>query len=262
MTGVPSRASRLRTRSRPPSLERTSTRWRPMGLGRSGERVLKTPTSGLARSSRGWVRRTSRRSPVEPRENDDPVARPDVLQPFQHAGDELEPCVGRSFVALLRRGRPVGQGRPDRSDRRHLVTRWAHGCVTHALRRLPEQPIPWLLGRRLFGRVRRAGLAIRRALGGGRPVSISGRLRLAAGLLGPGSAAADRSAWRVARPIPRARWRICGRSRVAGYPAGPRSPGARVTASSATTQGPPACGWERTPGRRGRWPSAPGRSPP
>src|SRR5581483_6811295 len=44
--GVSSSASRLFTRIRGPSISKTSTRCSPIGLGRSGERVLNTPCSG------------------------------------------------------------------------------------------------------------------------------------------------------------------------------------------------------------------------
>ena len=45
-TGVPSTASRPRTCTRPPSIAATSTRCRPIGFGRSAERVVNTPRSG------------------------------------------------------------------------------------------------------------------------------------------------------------------------------------------------------------------------
>src|SRR5215207_11394723 len=60
--GVPSTASRCRTLTRSPSIDRTSTSCRPIGFGRSAERVLNTPRSGLRGSSRGCTRRTSRRA--------------------------------------------------------------------------------------------------------------------------------------------------------------------------------------------------------
>jgi PPOX class probable F420-dependent enzyme len=60
--GVPSRASRFRTRILVPSIETISTRCSPMGFGRSGERVLNTPCSGFAGSSRGCTLSTSRRA--------------------------------------------------------------------------------------------------------------------------------------------------------------------------------------------------------
>src|SRR5215204_1433879 len=45
---------------RSPSTATTCTRCSPIGFGRSGDRVLKTPSSGFARSPRGWTRSTSR----------------------------------------------------------------------------------------------------------------------------------------------------------------------------------------------------------
>ena len=52
-TGVPSTASRSLTRTRSPSTSSTRTGCIPIGLGRSGERVLNTPCSGFAGSLRG-----------------------------------------------------------------------------------------------------------------------------------------------------------------------------------------------------------------
>jgi hypothetical protein len=54
---LPGRAGR----SRDPSTVITRTRCRPMGLGRPGERVLKTPAGGLCGLSPGRVTSTSRR---------------------------------------------------------------------------------------------------------------------------------------------------------------------------------------------------------
>src|SRR3954470_837635 len=53
MIGVPSIASRCLTRTRSPSTSATLTRWSPIGFGRCGERVLKTPSGGLDVSPRG-----------------------------------------------------------------------------------------------------------------------------------------------------------------------------------------------------------------
>jgi len=53
-TGVPSTASRGLTRRRVVSaISNTRTRCNPMGFGRSGDRVAKTPVKGLSRLSRG-----------------------------------------------------------------------------------------------------------------------------------------------------------------------------------------------------------------
>ena len=91
--GVPSRASRSRSRIRRPSTASTSTVCRPIGFGRSAERVLNTPRSGLAASSRGWTRRTSRRRAIEPGKDDEPVARRDVRSASATELVEREPCV-------------------------------------------------------------------------------------------------------------------------------------------------------------------------
>ena len=61
-TGVPSTASRPSTRTRVPSVPTIRTVCRPIGLGRSGERVLNTPSTGAVSSLRGWVVSTSRRA--------------------------------------------------------------------------------------------------------------------------------------------------------------------------------------------------------
>jgi hypothetical protein len=53
-------ASSALTCTRAPSIERIRTSCRPIGFGRAGERVLKTPWIGFARSPRGCTRRTSR----------------------------------------------------------------------------------------------------------------------------------------------------------------------------------------------------------
>ena len=51
--GVPSSASRFRTSTLMPSIAEISTLCNPTGFGRSAERVLNTPRSGFAGSSRG-----------------------------------------------------------------------------------------------------------------------------------------------------------------------------------------------------------------
>jgi hypothetical protein len=59
--GVPSRASSGRTLRRPLlSNSNISTRCKPMGLGRSGERVANTPRRGTSGFPRGWTLRRSR----------------------------------------------------------------------------------------------------------------------------------------------------------------------------------------------------------
>jgi hypothetical protein len=80
--GVPSTASRLRTRTRPPSIDRISTRCSPIGFGRMH------PQDFAART-------------IEPREDDDLVADSDTVETFEHRGLEHEPRLGRPLVALL-----------------------------------------------------------------------------------------------------------------------------------------------------------------
>jgi len=54
-TGVPSIASKLRTVSDPFATDSIVTACRPIGFGRSGDRVEKTPVSGRLKSPRGWT---------------------------------------------------------------------------------------------------------------------------------------------------------------------------------------------------------------
>ena len=60
MIGVPCTASSARTRMRTPSTAVISTRCKPTGLGRSGERVLNTPARALETSPLGRTLKTSR----------------------------------------------------------------------------------------------------------------------------------------------------------------------------------------------------------
>jgi hypothetical protein len=61
MTGVPSIASKPCTSSHPStSTIKTLARCKPIGLGRSGERVANTPVRGFSTSPRGWTLRTER----------------------------------------------------------------------------------------------------------------------------------------------------------------------------------------------------------
>jgi hypothetical protein len=61
MTGVPSIVSIGPIRRRLPTFRFTVTGWMPIGLGRSGERVAKTPMSGRDGFFRGRTSSTSRR---------------------------------------------------------------------------------------------------------------------------------------------------------------------------------------------------------
>ena len=58
--------------------------------------------------------------PVEPREDDDPVAGADAVERIEHAGVERERRLRRSLVRLLRRARGIGQRRLDDPDRPHV----------------------------------------------------------------------------------------------------------------------------------------------
>ena len=60
MIGVPSKASSCPTVIRSPSTASTRTRCSPIGFGRSGERVVNTPSCGRVRSLRGCTTRVSR----------------------------------------------------------------------------------------------------------------------------------------------------------------------------------------------------------
>ena len=131
MIGVPSTASRSRTRILLPSTAATSTRCSPIGFGRAGERVRKTPSSGLDASPRGCTRSTSRRarwSHVKTMSSS-----PARIQSVSHARLEREPRFRRAFVALLRRGRGIGQRRFHCSDRPHLEARLVRdGVLGHS----------------------------------------------------------------------------------------------------------------------------------
>ncbi len=125
-TGVLSSASRGRTSIRNPSVATTWTRCSPMGLGRSGERVLKTPRGGRAGSSRGRVASTSRaaRSSQVSTMISVPAARSRI--PLGELGLEDQPGVRRALVPLPRRLPPVGQRRLDPSDRHYLIAPHVH----------------------------------------------------------------------------------------------------------------------------------------
>jgi hypothetical protein len=92
----------------------------PIGLGRSGERVLKTPWIGLA----GIVARPGLQhvalAAVEPGEDEDLVADLDPVQGLNQIGLEDDPRLGRPLVSLLRSVRPIGERRFDPADRPDL----------------------------------------------------------------------------------------------------------------------------------------------
>ena len=120
-TGVPSSASRGRTCTRVPSTASTSTWCRPIGLGRSADRVLNTPRCGLAASSRGMDDEEVSAGTIQPGQHDDVVTGLEVTKPLLHRRLELEPGGGCSFVTLLRCRSQVDQLRLDPADHPELI---------------------------------------------------------------------------------------------------------------------------------------------
>ena len=53
---------------------------------------------------------------IEPGDNDDYVAGPDVAQTFEHVGLEHQPAFGRAFIGLARAGADVLYRRLDPTD--------------------------------------------------------------------------------------------------------------------------------------------------
>ena len=112
MIGVPSTASRLLTRTVVPSIATMSTRWTPMGLGRSADRVLNTP--------RGWPRQVVARAhdehvpggAIEPRQHQDRLADVEVPEAVGELGGDDQIGLGRALVALLRRRRTMSTNHP------------------------------------------------------------------------------------------------------------------------------------------------------
>lgn len=123
MIGVPSNASRLRTRTRRPSIAETSTRCSPMGFGRWGDRVLKTPSFALEVSPRGCTVKTSRRGAIEPGDDDDLIAEPDALETLKDIRIEDQPGFGCAFVGLPWGRREIGEGGLDHPNRLQTNTR-------------------------------------------------------------------------------------------------------------------------------------------
>lgn len=121
MIGVPSTASRLRTRSLRPSRDTTSTGWSPIGFGRSAEGVLITPV-GLGGIITRMYAKDVAAGAIKPNEDDDPIPWTEVLETVEHAWLEHEPGLGRSLMALLRRRSDVGHGRLHPSDHHEMET--------------------------------------------------------------------------------------------------------------------------------------------
>ena len=131
--GVRSIASRSRTRIRVPCMTRICTRWRPIGFGRSADRVLNTPVSGLAGLSLGCTTSTSRRarsSHVSTRTSTGFEVAQSLAEPLV----EDQPGVWSTFVSLFRRGFRIEQRRLDPADWRQLILSIAH-LILHSAKR-------------------------------------------------------------------------------------------------------------------------------
>ena len=118
MIGVPSMASRWLTLTVEPSIDRISTRWRPTGLGRSADLVLKTPCCGRVRSSRGCTTSTSRLARSSHVNSQMRLADVEVLEPLDELGDEDELgllALPHRPASARQRGRRVAS-EPTRSD--------------------------------------------------------------------------------------------------------------------------------------------------
>jgi len=141
-----------------------------MGLGRSGERVLKTPSGGRC----GVVARTGDEhvtaGPVEPGQHDDLHAGSDSADRLGDLGLKGEPRGRRALVSLPRSLRPVGQWPLHPSDRQDLIARFPHhrsnvagpaGLMNDRIS--PQQP-----GHGEIERLHEKGRADRRGSGGAR----------------------------------------------------------------------------------------------
>ena len=135
---MPSTASSGRTCTRSPSIATTSTSCRPIGFGRSAERVPNTPRSGPRRVvARVDLQDVAARA-VQPGEDDQAVARRDALEPGDDARLEGDPRVGRALVALLRRRRGIGEGGGDGADRAQLDHAVASSLTCVSRKLLPD----------------------------------------------------------------------------------------------------------------------------
>ena len=132
MIGVPSITSRLRTLTVEPSMDVTSTRWRPTGLGRSADLVLKTPCCGrvdvVARVHDQHVTPGT----IEPRQHQDAVAGVEALEPLDELVGEDELRVRRPLIALSRCGSEIDERRANPPDRMHTVLLGGHGNILAA----------------------------------------------------------------------------------------------------------------------------------
>ena len=151
MMGVPFRASRCRTCSRRPSTAVMTTSCRPIGFGRSEDRVLNTPSCFLARSSRMHCEHVPT-SAIEPGDKNQFIARSDALQPFEDFWFEHQPRCRRAFVGLSGGRFWLCQRRFHLTDRRHRETRHdaSLGCSRCRIHQVPASTFLVVQRFRLF----------------------------------------------------------------------------------------------------------------
>lgn len=120
--GVPSTASRLRTRTRSPSIDKTATRCSPIGfgpIGRTGAEHALLFSRGVA--PRMHAQDVAART-VEPGEDDHFVPDVQTLQALEDRRLEREPRVRRPLITLLRGRRKIGRGIQTASASPHGVS--------------------------------------------------------------------------------------------------------------------------------------------
>ena len=126
ITGVPSIASRPATRKVRGPASSTVTVCRPMGFGRSGERVAKTPVMGRAGSLRGRVSSVVPVRSVQPGQQHDDRSRFNPLQCWSNLLVEDQLGLGRPLVALPRRSFQLTQRRTYDADPANVIGLHAH----------------------------------------------------------------------------------------------------------------------------------------
>jgi hypothetical protein len=102
-------ASSARTRTRRPSIDEISIRWSPMGLGRCGDRVLKTPSSCRAVSPPGVNTQYVPPSAIQPGEEKHLLAGPKTSKCDEDFGHEDQHSLRSALVRLARRCFELGQ---------------------------------------------------------------------------------------------------------------------------------------------------------
>ena len=137
MTGVPSSASRWLTRIRKSSIDRIVTRCRPIGFGRSGDRVLNDAGDRSVGIAAGVNSQNVTLCQVQPGQHQDLAARGEVLRGITHLRIENDPGVRSTLVALPRSLVRSGQRRfdyPDGSQQEAGLLSLAcrHGCPPSA----------------------------------------------------------------------------------------------------------------------------------